>query len=573
MRGGLRMLIFCCVGLAILALPGSAAAAIEVESFSIGISSSQAGAHPDVTVDLSFAEPGEPETAQSAVVQLPRGLFLYPWTLPRCSAEQLASDECPADSQVGVIDVHANLGGTPDVDLETTPVYLLTPKAGDLVRLAFRPLAGIEPVEMPVRASAADGYSLSLAFEDLPEALPISSLELALWGVPPSSSHDELRGPPPPPPGGRDSSLPPIPFTRNPTACGTTTATLSARSYEDPDSVAAAEASGPAISGCNKPSFKPVTTVTPSSEEAASTTGVGVEYLLPQDLAPTGLATSDTKAIALFLPPGLSVNEAAASQRATCTLSQANLTTDGPAACLPASKIGTFGGSLTGTSDPLEGSVYFGGLEAPGEYLLFLVATGAGLELKLPAWIGTGGEAELVIPELPQLPLGELDLEIDPAASLLTTPPGCGTFEGGTEAIDWSRPDLASIQHSWFTFDSGPGGGPCPEPQAGQDPPPALTAPAAASPATPKPIVPKPIVELLGHRPHRGHDRTPTFRFASSVAGSAFQCRLDRQPWRQCHSPLTLRKLGFGNHTFRVKASAAGAVSAVVTYRLIVVQA
>jgi hypothetical protein len=562
------MTIFWLACLAILALPGSAAAAIEVESFSFGSSSAQAGAHPDVIVDVSFAEPGEPETAQDAVVQLPRGLFLYPWTLPRCVTGQLAADNCPIGSQVGVVHVHANLDGDPNSALETAPVYLVIPNADELIRLAFQPLGFAAPVEVPVRARAADGYSLSLAFEELPEAMPISSLELALWGVPPASSHDDERGPAPPVPGGRPSGIPETPFTRHPTACGTTTATLTAHSYEDPDSFVTALASGPAISGCHILPFGPVAIVTLSSKEAASATGVGMEYHLPQNLAPNGLATSDTEAIALYLPPGLAVNEVAASQQAACTLAQANLATDDPAACPPASKIGTFGGSLAGTSDLLEGSVYFGGLEGPGEYLLFLVAIGAGIELKLPAWLGLGSEAELVIPELPQLPLEELDLQTDPAASLFTTPPRCGTFEVGTEAIDWSQPDVASILPSSFTIDSGPGGGTCPEPQAGQNPPPTSTPPAATLPATPKPTV-----KLLEHPPHRGRDRTPTFRFASSVAGSTFQCKLDHRSWRLCRSPLTLRKLGLGNHALRIKASAAGEASAIVTYRFILAQA
>jgi hypothetical protein len=429
-----------------------------------------------VTIDVSFAEPGEPETPQDAVVQLPRGLFLYPWTLPRCVAGQLASNNCPIDSQVGVVHAHANLGGDPNFDLETAPVYLLKPNADELARLAFQPLGFAEPVEVPVRARAADGYSLSLAFEELPEAMPISSLELALWGVPPASSHDDERGPAPPVPGGRPSGISAIPFIRRPTACGTTTATLTTHSYEDPDTFVAAQASGPTISGCQKLSFEPVATVTPSSKDAASATGVGMEYLLPQGLTPNALATSDTEAIALYLPPGLAVNEVAASQQAACTLAEANLATDDPAACPPASKIGTFGGSLAGTSDLLAGSVYFGGLEAPGEYLLFLVATGAGIDLKLPAWLGIGSEAELVIPELPELPLEELDLQTDPAASLFTTPLRCGTFEIGTEAIDWSQPDVASILTSSFTIDSGPGGGTCPEPQTAQNPPPTSTA-------------------------------------------------------------------------------------------------
>ena len=37
-------------------------------------------------------------------------------------------------------------------------------------------------------------------------------------------------------------------------------------------------------------------------------------------------------------------------------------------------------------------------------------------------------------------------------------------------------------------------------------------------------------------------DRTPTFRFRSSEAGSRFQCKLNRGRWHSCKSPYTLRK-------------------------------
>lgn len=45
-----------------------------------------------------------------------------------------------------------------------------------------------------------------------------------------------------------------------------------------------------------------------------------------------------------------------------------------------------------------------------------------------------------------------------------------------------------------------------------------------------------------------------TFRFASTEAGSTFQCKLDRKPWRSCKSPKTYRNLNEGKHTFKVKA-------------------
>jgi len=52
----------------------------------------------------------------------------------------------------------------------------------------------------------------------------------------------------------------------------------------------------------------------------------------------------------------------------------------------------------------------------------------------------------------------------------------------------------------------------------------------------------------------RIHDRTPTFRFASSESDSTFQCKLDGKPFRSCRSPFTTKQLALGQHTFKVRA-------------------
>lgn len=83
---------------------------------------------------------------------------------------------------------------------------------------------------------------------------------------------------------------------------------------------------------------------------------------------------------------------------------------------------------------------------------------------------------------------------------------------------------------------------------------------ALAPPPLPSPIPPstagtaKPDTKLLGKPAAKTHDRTPTFRFGSSQAATAFQCRLDRGPFRACRSPLTTKSLPYGRHTLEVRA-------------------
>ncbi len=50
-------------------------------------------------------------------------------------------------------------------------------------------------------------------------------------------------------------------------------------------------------------------------------------------------------------------------------------------------------------------------------------------------------------------------------------------------------------------------------------------------------------------------DTTPTFTFTSSKAGSTFQCKVDAGAYASCASPRTTAALGYGAHTFTVRAT------------------
>ncbi len=50
--------------------------------------------------------------------------------------------------------------------------------------------------------------------------------------------------------------------------------------------------------------------------------------------------------------------------------------------------------------------------------------------------------------------------------------------------------------------------------------------------------------------------RTVVFRFADVTGGpdTKFLCKVDRKPWKSCHAPLKLKKLGHKRHILKVKA-------------------
>jgi hypothetical protein len=60
---------------------------------------------------------------------------------------------------------------------------------------------------------------------------------------------------------------------------------------------------------------------------------------------------------------------------------------------------------------------------------------------------------------------------------------------------------------------------------------------------------------VMTERPgNRGSGRKVVYRFLSTEAASRFECRLDKQAYEACSSPLRFRNLDPGKHLFRVKA-------------------
>ena len=76
---------------------------------------------------------------------------------------------------------------------------------------------------------------------------------------------------------------------------------------------------------------------------------------------------------------------------------------------------------------------------------------------------------------------------------------------------------------------------------------------------TPPPPVTVPDTKITLKPAAKTKDRTPTFKFKSTVAGASFKCTLDGKALKPCRSPLTTKKLSFGRHTFKVSALAGGA--------------
>ncbi len=79
---------------------------------------------------------------------------------------------------------------------------------------------------------------------------------------------------------------------------------------------------------------------------------------------------------------------------------------------------------------------------------------------------------------------------------------------------------------------------------------------AHAEPPDPEPVDTTPPETTITKAPA---DKTAhphaKYKFASSEAGSSFECKFDRDQYAACTSPKTLRNLDPGRHTFRVRAT------------------
>jgi hypothetical protein len=63
-----------------------------------------------------------------------------------------------------------------------------------------------------------------------------------------------------------------------------------------------------------------------------------------------------------------------------------------------------------------------------------------------------------------------------------------------------------------------------------------------------------PDTKIVKAPPKKTHKTTVKFKFIATEAGSTFQCKMDRKPFKPCASPKKYKKLKPGKHVFKVRA-------------------
>ena len=486
MRGKVAVALALCLSVLGIAASGATAAGFGITSASLTLTGEagagpRAAGHPDLSMDTRFnviERAGEKVLAgqlKSIELELPPGLYVDPGAVPTCSMEKLASAVfCNPASQVGVIRVDA---AEPDPEGPAPlPIYSMTPSEGEPIALAVSVYGVVQKLRVSVRGE--DGYAARITVSPINTGFAVAHAAAELWGVPQDPSHD----------GDRCLSIldpcepweePARAFLTLPSRCEPLTASLRARSWEEPDAWDGRTFTSEPLTGCDALDFSPRITVRPTTDQADSPTGLDVEVLLPQGDDPEQPASAQARDTTILLPAGLTINPSFANGLEACTTAQIGLISasaggpvrfdDEPPTCPSASRIGTATVTTALLREPMHGSIYLAEPDrnpfgAPlAAYVDF---SGAGIEVKVPARLspdpGTG-RLTISLLDLPQLPFSALRMSIfgGPSAPL-RTPPLCGGHETVVSLLPWSAPAAPAVSAAdRFAISRTPAPGPC----------------------------------------------------------------------------------------------------------------
>ncbi len=372
-----------------LACTASASASVAITSFKVTPSTTQAGAHPDLTIDTAFAPDPSSDDVKSVGVVLPQGLVGDPNAADRCAAPAFAADTCPASTKVGTTtsSVTATILLVDVPQQVTGDVYDLQPKAGEAARLGvvLRPsLPGAEKVflQSAVSVGPDTGYGLKTLFDGLPRTaagfpIRVDSMQLVL-------AAKAVHGP----------------FMTNPTGCGEAKSTATVTSYDAPGEQSASSSFAP--TGCDKEPFSPSVS---GSVGGTGQTKRGVSPTLTTVVS-TGPGDANPSRVKVVLPASIAANLATVSRQC-----QADLFAAGN--CPPEARVGTGTATSPLLPRPLSGPVIFTAAADSGAPEL-AVQLGPPVPLTLIGQVLLApGALTNTFDGIPDLPLSRFELTLD----------------------------------------------------------------------------------------------------------------------------------------------------------------
>jgi hypothetical protein len=454
-----------------------------LESVSATTTTSQAGAHPDVT--LSFSLKTDPSTpligglheayalTRDLRFAMPAGLLGNLNAVDECSvsifmstASETSGESCPFSSQVGIAKLRVyQIPGT-----VTDPIFLLPPPTAGNVVARLGVYAGPVATMINIRVRSDSDYGLTASIEGAASNLALVGAKATLWGVPGAASHDAQRllateyakESPPPRSFGRAAE----PFLTNPTSCGGPLPVgFSADSYQLPEQVSTLQTSLPPVTGCGSVDFEPSFEATPTSHASEAPTGLDATLTIPQQEGLGELASSQMRGASVVLPPGMTIAPGAGDGLQACSAEQAGYQATHVAECPLASQIGmaefvvpALRDEAPGVSKTLHGAIYQRTPETGDQFKIWLVADEAGVHVAIPGDIHADpqtGQLTNVFVDTPQVPVEAIKLHIKSGSRApLATPRSCGTYQTHFEFEPWSS-GAKAVGDTPMTIDEG----------------------------------------------------------------------------------------------------------------------
>jgi hypothetical protein len=317
-----------------------------------------------------------------------------------------------------------------------------------------------------------DDYGINAGATNILELGHVVEVEVRTWGVPADPSHDEKRrcfGTV----FGCASNAEPKPFLRMPTSCtGPLMFHALVTAWADPSKPATATRELPAVEGCNQVEFEPSIEARPTTDVAASPTGLHVHIENPQNEDPEGLGVADLRDAVVTLPKGIVLNPSGANGLVGCTEAQADLHSKDSMDCPDNSKVGTVEIDSPLVDHPLHGGAYVATPHAnPFDSLLALYLTvddpQTGVIIKLAGEVQADpvtGQLTTTFEDNPQLPFNHFDVDFfGGALAPLRSPSSCGTYTTESVMTPWSAPDSGppATPSDSYQISKGPNGAAC----------------------------------------------------------------------------------------------------------------
>ncbi len=185
------------LGAGALAAGPADASGVAIRSFSTTPTTTQAGAHPDVTLQYTTDSPLGPNTGdpcfcnaqKDSFISFPAGFIGNPHAGPQCNSQEFALNLCPVDSQVGVaepgVDFFAECPpkeGTFGCFKFTTPIYNLVPAPGQAGLLGFKTIIFRTNIYTALSSRTGTDYGLNATTLGIGRLFAVAELRLRTVG-------------------------------------------------------------------------------------------------------------------------------------------------------------------------------------------------------------------------------------------------------------------------------------------------------------------------------------------------------------------------------------------------------